>query len=270
MIAQALIIKSDISTRRSRNSFGTLLWQHNEIWPTGGWGSIEYGNVGYTSGGVVGGRWKPLMYFYKNFLFTDIFVSCSIDARCIVKNDNPLKAVTGVLKLTLLNINKSEKVLLQSRNIDLKVGMTKDASLWFCANSHDSNVNSCSEWDDFLTVYDCSINECILLLTIETYSGNEIFSSFELLTPPKSLMLPKPTVTFTVLCDADHGIPEVNIVTDELALFVGLTTQAQGRFDDNFFILPSGQKKVTFIPFGRLDCNLLMDTTRIEHVALYF
>jgi len=67
MVAQALVVKSDISTRRARNSFGTVTWQHNEIWPTGGWGSLEYGTVGFTSGQVLGGRWKPLQVRKRPF-----------------------------------------------------------------------------------------------------------------------------------------------------------------------------------------------------------
>ena len=74
IVAQALVVKSDISTRRARNSFGTVTWQHNEIWPTGGWGSVEYGAVGFTNGTVLGGRWKPLQYFFKDHLYTDLFV----------------------------------------------------------------------------------------------------------------------------------------------------------------------------------------------------
>ena len=31
LVAQGLLVKSDISTRRSRNSFGTVTWQHNEV-----------------------------------------------------------------------------------------------------------------------------------------------------------------------------------------------------------------------------------------------
>ena len=31
IVAQALVVKSDISTRRARNSFGTVTWQHNEV-----------------------------------------------------------------------------------------------------------------------------------------------------------------------------------------------------------------------------------------------
>jgi beta-galactosidase/beta-glucuronidase len=270
MIAQALIIKSDISTRRSRNSFGTLTWQHNEIWPTGGWGGLEYGSVGFTNGQVVGGRWKPLQYFYKDHLFTDLFVSCSVDARCFVKNDNPLKAVSGTLKLTLLNVNNGIKTLLHSRPIDLKVGLTKDASIWFCANYLDLNPNNCMTWDNFLPTYDCTVSSCILLMSIESSIGDELYSSFELLAPPKFMTLPKPNVTFSLKCDPEVGTTEIIVVSDQLALFVGLTTKAQGRFDHNFFILPAGEKKLTFVPFGHLDCNLLLDSTRIEHVSLYF
>lgn len=46
MIGQALNIKSNIETRRGNNEFGSLIWQLNEIWPTGGWGSLEYGTYG--------------------------------------------------------------------------------------------------------------------------------------------------------------------------------------------------------------------------------
>jgi hypothetical protein len=52
MVGQALLIKSDIEARRATNQFGIIVWQLNEIWPTGGWGSIEYGTVGHTKGQV--------------------------------------------------------------------------------------------------------------------------------------------------------------------------------------------------------------------------
>jgi hypothetical protein len=38
MVGQALLIKGTIENRRSTNQFGHLIWQLNEIWPTGGWG----------------------------------------------------------------------------------------------------------------------------------------------------------------------------------------------------------------------------------------
>ena len=63
MLGQALEIKSDIEARRSSNTYGIIVWQFNEIWPTGGWGSIEYGTP--REGQVIGGRWKPLQSFTR-------------------------------------------------------------------------------------------------------------------------------------------------------------------------------------------------------------
>ena len=60
LLSSALNIKQDIETRRSKNELGILVWQFNEIWPTGGWGSIEYGTP--VAGQVLGGRWKPLIW----------------------------------------------------------------------------------------------------------------------------------------------------------------------------------------------------------------
>ena len=34
MISQALELKGDIETRRAGNTFGIIVWQYNEIWPT--------------------------------------------------------------------------------------------------------------------------------------------------------------------------------------------------------------------------------------------
>ena len=56
MLGQAIQRKTDIESWRSGNVWGTLLWQLNEIWPTGGWGSLEYGTPGHSAGQVIGGR----------------------------------------------------------------------------------------------------------------------------------------------------------------------------------------------------------------------
>ena len=41
VLSHGLELKSDVTGRRSNNHYGTIWWQLNEIWPTGGWGSIE-------------------------------------------------------------------------------------------------------------------------------------------------------------------------------------------------------------------------------------
>ena len=73
-LAQALEMKSNIEHRRSGNTFGILVWQFNEIWPTGGWGSVEYGTP--VAGQVLGGRWKPLHYLYESHLYADVMCAC--------------------------------------------------------------------------------------------------------------------------------------------------------------------------------------------------
>ena len=50
------------------------MWQLNEIWPTGGWGSIEYGTP--VPGQVIGGRWKPLHHMMAQSAYTDVTAAC--------------------------------------------------------------------------------------------------------------------------------------------------------------------------------------------------
>jgi hypothetical protein len=74
MIAQMLFMKVTIEAYRSSNSWGVLFWQYNDIWPTGSWGSIEYG--ANETGQVIGGRWKPLHYELKRSAYADQLQLC--------------------------------------------------------------------------------------------------------------------------------------------------------------------------------------------------
>jgi beta-mannosidase len=56
LLAPALQQKSHMEYYRSSPTYMTLFWQLAEIWPTNGWGSLEYGTAsGLTAGQVVGG-----------------------------------------------------------------------------------------------------------------------------------------------------------------------------------------------------------------------
>ena len=83
MLAQALHMKADIEARRGQNQLGLLVWQLNEIWPTGGWGSLEYGN-GRAPGQVLGGRWKVLHYLYRRALLCDVMATCGAHASWFI------------------------------------------------------------------------------------------------------------------------------------------------------------------------------------------
>ena len=54
------------------------------------------------------------------------------------------------------------------------------------------------------------------------------------------------------------------------ALFVTLTTEANGRFSDNaFFMSNSSTVTVDFLPFGDLNLTLLEASLRVEDLSLY-
>merc|ERR1712167_489167 len=124
MVGQALLIKSDIETRRSTNQFGIIVWQYNEIWPTGGWGSIEYGTVGYTKGQVLGGRWKPLHYWYKAFIYADVMATCG-NAKdgllCYVKNDSP-RRFTGDVDVSVVTFSSGNTTQMKKLALDMPAG----------------------------------------------------------------------------------------------------------------------------------------------------
>jgi beta-mannosidase len=120
MIGQALVIKQNIELTRSINRFGTLVWQLNEIWPTGGWGSIEYGNPRF-EGQSLGGRWKPLQYWFKSSIFADVMATCGRGGLCYVKNDSP-RPFQGRLTFAVTELSTAETRTALDVNVSLPAG----------------------------------------------------------------------------------------------------------------------------------------------------
>merc|ERR1712224_48888 len=108
MGGQALQMKSIIEERRSKNELGHLVWQLNEIWPTGGWGSLEYGNQ-MMQGQVLGGRWKPLHYFYRQSTFSDVLATCDGDGMGYIRNDAAGRSFLGTIVIKVINIERGEE-----------------------------------------------------------------------------------------------------------------------------------------------------------------
>jgi hypothetical protein len=120
LVSQTLWMKSQIETMRSQNSFGLLMWQLNENWPTGGWGVIEYGPQPGMNGQVVGGRWKPLAYLLRDVLFRPVFAACG-DSGCYVRNDsiNPFEVVVKIEAWSLLD---NKMVATHNHKVHLSAG----------------------------------------------------------------------------------------------------------------------------------------------------
>jgi len=258
LIGQALVLKSDIETRRSTNEFGTVTWQLNEIWPTGGWGSIEYGTP--VKGQVVGGRWKPVHYWFRRSIFADVMSTCDNAAECYVKNDGIMEFQgTVTVAVAVFATGKITTVSTNSVSLQAGAGITK----WFCASSNPSS--QCRPWPEVLQAGGCSNNSnCMLIVTVTDKGQNEVSRNEMALTTIRDMKLPNPTITLEV---ATNG--EITVQSDAVAVYFTLTTEAQGRFSDNAFLLLPGKTTVQFMPIGNLDVDTLKSTLRFEHARLY-
>jgi len=263
ILGQALQMKSTIEGKRSGNVWGTLIWQLNEIWPTGGWGSIEYGTPG--KGQVIGGRWKPLHHFLQSSVFADVMATCGKNGQCYVKNDG-IRPFSGSVETALVHFATGTVSPVSSLKTSLSPG--GGTSQFFCAKDTASTTGAplaCSAWNDILKSAGCnSASDCIATVKVVNQDGSVASSNVLALTPPANMTLPKANVKFTVGTDGT-----VTITTDAVAAYVTLTTEADGRFSENVLLLVPGNKAVKFIPFGTLDINKLTTTLRVEHAQQY-
>ena len=81
------------------------------------------------------------------------------------------------------------------------------------------------------------------------------------LTAPGQLILPSATVTASV--DND-GV--ISLRATATAVYVWLSTLAQGRFAQNGIVLRPGTTTIEFVPFGTLDLATLKASLRVEHL----
>ncbi|CAB9515754.1 Beta-mannosidase A [Seminavis robusta] len=266
MMAQTLWMKQDIEHRRSKNSFGLLIWQLNENWPTGGWGLIEYSadsqQPDVFKGQVLGGRWKPLMHLLKSYLFRDVMVSCGVKNLCLLRNDgmDQVKA----------------KVSLEAWNIASSLKGSSPATFDFQATLEGGVASTAlfqapAEWGP--DSYDA-----MLISVTDSESGGTLAEESIFLWKP----LPKTTPNLSLFVHVqvksievgpDKSAALVTVESDGLALYVVLTTGAPGRFLENAFALrPNQPKQVTFVSLAKgaaVDVSMLKDTVRIEHLGMY-
>jgi beta-mannosidase len=288
LVAQSLRIKSDITERRSINSFGTIVWQFNEVWPTGGWGSVEYGPAPSPSpttlGQVRGGRWKPSHYLYTRVLFRDQFAACGVDGRCFARNDDPLNGWSGTLTTSFLHLPTGAVLPVNATPIALPPGPA--ALQWSCLGSGDPYVTACESLASVLNRSACASDgtDCILLLSgtaEEAGAAAPVVDSFDLFAVPGALTLAPAALNVTAAVQPGQsgpdGAPYAISVTVQggvgggAALLVVLTTAASGRFTDNLLpvLVAGSETTVGFFPWEDFDPAVLAATLRVEHLGLY-
>eukprot|EP00117_Sycon_ciliatum_P046191 scpid34575/ scgid33108/ Beta-mannosidase; Lysosomal beta A mannosidase; Mannanase len=248
ILGQALVIKSNIETRRSTNQFGIVVWQYNEIWPTGGWGSIEYGTP--RPGQVIGGRWKPLHYFYRQSIFTDVTVACGGDGLCYVKNDIA-KAFSGTVVISAIAFANAQVTTLESKTLSLATG--PGVTEWIQVDF--SKINPADQ---------------VITATIMNADKEVVCDNVIPLTEPYKMKLLKANVKVSVGSKNPGGSVDIHLTTDHVAMYVTVTTLAAGRFSDNALLLLPAGKTVQFLPFSdTVDMSLLQSSIRVEDVSLY-
>ena len=187
MLAQALHMKGDIETRRAQNQLGLLVWQLNEIWPTGGWGSLEYGTA--APGQVVGGRWKPLHYFYRRSLLADVMAACGAAGadNCYVKNDAAGERFDGTVVVRALAFTTGAVRTLATVDVALAEGAGTSTRFTLDLSTVDAATH-------------------LLLISCHAAAAPHVPLSLneELLAPPSDLHLPNSTVSAAVADQANR------------------------------------------------------------------
>jgi beta-mannosidase len=205
-------------------------------------------------------------------IFSDVMSSCGAGGQCYVRNDRPV-AFSGALTVTAVTLaTGATTVLYSAPALSLPAG--PGAATWFTLPSTpDSNTTVL-----VIDVVDgAALDSWRILPTFasplaRTTAGSLVSSNLVLYAPPVYLSLPAANVAFNVASapNAD-GTVDVTVTTDAPALFVTLTTLAQGRFSDNaFLLLPGDPRVIQYIPFvSPTDIDVLTTTVRVEHVASY-
>jgi len=266
MTAQAIIMKQNIEMHRTQNHYGTLTWQLNEIWPTGGWGSLEYGSVGFTPGQVLGGRWKPLHYWMKASIYADVMATCgkkrfpqnTKDWVCFVRNDKAGLPFTGSVTLNAYDLMGDGS---PSELVKLDVGLKEGPGVMHWFSPPDNQMPNA--------------NTTVVISTVTDAEGVVVSEHMLQLEYPKFLQSPLATLSMSLATEENaDGSMDITVSSDKVALFVTLTTRAQGRFSDNSFFLPATSKVIRFIPndgdsMSAKESDLLRASLRVEDHSMY-
>jgi beta-mannosidase len=259
MIAAALNMQSVVESRRSGNYLGALEWQLNEVYPTGGWGSLEYGSM-VSPGSLQGGRWKPMHYWFKSHIFADVMAACGYSGRlftCFVSNARSGAPFSGTLTLTTVDLASGASAPWASLRFVAPPG--PGAVAWATPNATLPNAST-----------------TLLLASLLEDGAPAPFDEHVVhLTAPVNLIVKRASLTATVAGAPNlDGSVNVTVSSDAVALFVTLTTMAPGRFSDNaFLLLPDAPVSVQWLPFlegdATADWALLKASLRVEDHSAY-
>jgi hypothetical protein len=184
------------------------------------------------------------MHLLKNSLFQDQIVACGNERNCYIRNDG-FHSICAIVSFESWKAGSSES---EKTNNTYTYSAMVDASTihWF-----DLPSTLTQNADDIILIR-LSQQEEVHLSRTGIVSA-DLSESVYLQAMPKDIVgLQQPTKIEILSIHyqhqhMDHGQPStatIELRSDRLAVFVVLTTRAQGRFTDNCFTLRPMEKKV--------------------------
>ena len=195
---------------------------------------------------------------YKKSIYADVMASCGTSTgvgsrgACYVKNDGHLPFV-GTLNITSISFKTGAETVLRTQQLTLAAGP------------------GVSEWLEIAMPIEFGAVTEILRATVTAADGTLMSDNVIPLTTPANMAVSNAKVELAIASEPNtDGSVDIGVSADHVAVFVTLTTRADGRFSDNaFLLLPSTGATVQFVPFGPLDLDLLKSSLRVEHLASY-
>lgn len=207
---------------------------------------------------MLGGRWKPLHYFLKNSAYADVTASCGAaqtttnDAGnittgamlCYLRNDLA-QPFNGHVVVRVINFVSGEVLNTTAGSAALAGGGGTTA--FFCPlgsfRLENSQPSGCSTFIEFFNATNCGSTggeHCVLEVGVYAVDGTTMAHSTMPLGNPEYMHLPKAKLSLQVLTDPSDGTLTVQVSSSATALYVWLSTAAQGRFSDNAFTVLAG------------------------------
>jgi beta-mannosidase len=226
--------------RRNRGRcMGAIYWQLNDIWPVASWSSLDYF-----------GRWKAGHYAAKRF-FAPVLASACEEGTTVslhVTNET-LNETTGHLSWRLLNTSSE---LIQSGELAVSVDALSTQEI--------TNL-------DFGSVLDTKqkLRESYLEFDYQV-DGQSVSGGTVLFVKSKHFNYLDPAISTQVSETEEQFIVELH--SQSLAKFVELgLTDADSRWSDNIFDLPSGTKKTVTVQKDSLSEALTLEGFREQLTA---
>jgi len=180
--------------------------------------------------------------------------SCGGDGQCYVKNDSPFP-FTGKLSVTAVDFATGASAPLKSMDLNMPAGA--GVSQWFNIAAPDGTKS-------------------VVVATVTDSKGAVVSKNIMPFVTPQKMELLKANVKASPAATKNaDGTVDITVTAEKTAMYVTLTTLAQGRFSDNAYLLDASSKftrTVQFIPFGPFDAAAMAQLTsslRVEDVSAY-